>query len=870
MHINWVWDTDRAPDPTHPADFVILALVCIAVIFFFVAQALMFLRYKTTSVRSRRAWSLQLMILGSVTHIVAEYVTNAHIGHFTVFDTVRTFHCTFWDYWLKYGLGFNLWQVAQAGRLFAWFVTLELKTREVANTTSSYSVRVGDGDGNRKNQQHSAGDSANSTNGGGAEDHQVTVTLVETSHQAVAQDVVEESDRMITGVNPLDSFGIASGVENNRTQKRCCNTYCLCGGCFSAVYYALHKRRFGILILGMCILLGVPGILLCASVEITHSVQYSELYRWCVTHSQYVYATVVWLIVCVAILLILLWRMRKYDVRDSTSYRATRDSTVIGVFCLIVLIVANRFEVSVTWWGRCLQTTLVVILYVFSFLRLNWGMFRDAFVYGLWKENPHTREEILSDIEFVLSGDQSEPTWRGVQLARQTRSFFISIVQKLPLWSLPSSFNSNMDRALLTPHFAAQCVVSRSSDGKIHTMRSTAAGAQNPPSSSTGMTYVIDDDDDNFGNEGGDTSDSHRTSSSSYEFRHPIGDTSTDITSHDSLNMNDFEHVPLKDTNIDVHDLVQQVHNSTFTVCPAEVWDLYCMYSGYVRDVTDGNLRGAVMKLREILTAHFRIEDPDPCVVLQNDGAVVTNNDVPPPAAAAIVYSHVVHGVDNSQPNTNTTSTAGSSGTSSFGNHARGNALTASSIALASVGAVNFLAGNYPTSTPTTLSTSPATLYVSRDGGSANMTHRPLLLDRWTQPTTPVFARFFEINSPTTSSGSSSSASKPTTTNLPSETCVNITITRCGIHTLPVSDNHLRQMYVAAARCNEDLDMNDPLDCVQWMCDFLLGEVWLPYCTQNVKDFARYYKTERRKMALSVAMADELTSAPQMLRPTVV
>jgi len=294
------------------------------------------------------------------------------------------------------------------------------------------------------------------------------------------------------------------------------------------------------------------------------------------------------------------------------------------------------------------------------------------------------------------------------------------------------------------------------------------------------------------------------------------------------------------------------------------------MYVGYSRDVIDGNSRGAVMKLREILFAHFRIEDPDPCVVLQNDGAVVTTNDVTPPAAAAaIVYSHVVHGADNTTSNANTAS-AGSGGVSSFDNNARGNAITASSIALASVGAVGFLAGNYPTSTSATLMASPINQYVSRDG-AVNSTHRPLLLDRWTQPTTPVFARFFEINSPTTSSGSSSASDPTTAKNLSSDACVNITITRSGIHTLPVSDNHLRQMYIAAARCYEDLDMNDPLDCVQWMCDFLLGEVWLPYCTRNVKDFARCYKTERRKMALSVAMADELTSsAPQTLRPTVV
>lgn len=852
MHIEWIWDTDRAPDPMHVADFFIAALVALAVLFFLASQLLVLLRRNTVSVRARRWWSLELMILGSITHIVAEFVSNSHMGHMTWFDQVRTFHCTFWDYWFKYGLGFNLWQVGQAGRMFAWFVTLEMKTSAVPALGYSALQVVGpDGESNLTLPRHSASGNDGTTN--------QLISAKETS-SATRSDAVQ-------------SFSFNSGAVDGETSTPMRSapyvpSLCECGAirkAAAAVYGAVHKRRYGILVFFVCALLGLPGLLLCGAVELTHSIEYSAVYHWCVTHSEFVYITVGWLLACVMVLLLLLLRMRKYNARESTSYRATRDSTYIGVLCLVVLVIANRFEVSVTWWGRSLQTSLVIALYVFSYMRLNWGMFRDAFLYGLSKENPDAHESTLSDIECVLSGEDKEPTFTNIMRTIKSRTQFIQLLYQLPLWEVPSTFSSAMDPEQLTVHFAARCRAKFRSDGTMYVEKPGVRRLRLKDSQAQSDQFSIEDDDEL--DRDGDASSQHLGSDvRNYHFP-------TDAQ-HVGFGLmvempEEFRQVSLHEsplsttTRIHIPDIVRDAQNKAVEVCPSDVWLLYVAYANYCRLVDEQRMDEAISALRDILTTHFRLAEPPEERLLVNDPASVRQESSSSLANGTASLRGEPR--DIGVPSSETTQSPPSA--------------LIKPAWFAAAAATGMVYTPQPTSTTTTTTATtkaPVPLSVIASGSIAlddedevSYTRAPpvdhgnsvLLLDRKCHSTTRIFAQFFQVNLPERARSDGSvqnigNAVEP--------------LQHGGIHTLPLSNKHLREAYIAAAQCREDLDMYDPLDSVGWMCRFLLGDVWLTWCIHHVPNFYRMYKAERRAMATLVAMDDGLASRPQRVSVTMV
>lgn len=830
MHIEWVWDTDRAPDPTHVGDFFVLALVVITVLFFLGAQVLVLLRRNTASVRARRLWSLELMLLGSVTHIIAEFVSNAHVGHFTWFDSVRTFHCTFWDFWMKYGLGFNMWQVAQAGRLFAWFVTLEMKTNTVPTLENNVLQIVGESDGETASTL-------------GAQDSGVVMDDA-TSSDPTAQFINSARGGLRGTEDAVQSFGISgAGAEGAARSMPYIPRLCECTSLFAAIQWArtaLYKRRFGILTLFICVGFGVPGLLLCVAVEVTHSIEYSDVYHWCVTHSEFVYATVGWLLECVTVLMILLLRMRKYNARDSTSYRATRDSTYIGLLFLVVLVIANRFEVSVTWWGRSLQTMLVIALYTFSYVRLTWGMFRDAYLYGWTKENPDTHEATLSDIECVLSGEEKEVTFATIMRTSKSRAQFIQLLRRLPLWVLPSTFSSGMGQDQLTAQFAARCLAKIKGDGSMY-VEQPGARRLRALKTSTSHDFSVDDNELD-----GDSSAAANSVGSGY---HPLqhNDPSNyQFSMHGSNGL--MMDVPLHDPLSDSH-VIGVIHNaqtSIVEVCPADVWNLYVVYSNYRQLVEEMRMDEAIIALREILTYHFRLAEPPVERMLISDPASVQRDASPSVSSKASTESstNVIAQINKTQPRSE---------------HAR-------MIAAAATGVV------YPpsnasqsTHTPSSLDAIASRSITISDEPELRVTQESgttaLLLDRKCQSTTRVFAQFFEINRPERAQSSVPYSVTGDTGEV---------LEHGGIHTLPLTNVHLRAAYVAAAQCHEDLDMNDPLHSVGWMCEFLLNDVWLPWCMCHIPNFYRAYKVERRNMAMFVAMDDGLASRPTRPLVTVV
>jgi hypothetical protein len=837
MHINWVWDTDRAPDPTHIGDFFILAIVVLAVLFFLIAQLLVILRYNTTSVRARRGWSLELMIIGSITHILAEFVTNAHIGHNTWFDIIRTFHCTFWDYWMKYGLGFNLWQVGQAGRLFAWFVTLELKAN---------SMLVTDENGVYMINSHENG---------------LAPLLKDSSANAATKDAnVATTTQLVNTIeaksggsnggeyDAVESFSIGSG---NPVSSVVCGCNIL-KRLWRPIHQALYKRRFGLLILATCVGLATPGFVLCGAVELTHGTRYSEIYNWCVTNSEFVYATVAWLFVCVAILLVLLLRMRKYDGRESTSYCATRDSTYIGIICLIVLVILNRFEVSVTWWGRCLQTLLVVAMNVFSYARLCWGMFKDAYFYGICKENPQTQETTLSDLEDVLAGDDREPTFAGILRTKRSLIAFRTWVQKLPIWTVPSLFSSGMETSQLTKHLAIQCVAKKKPDGQFCMQPSGSRRLRIRNDSNVGTTahFAIEDDGDDDDQLLQDSHGRNNPHSSEYQF---VED-SNESSSSSSLmadSIDEFSQVPL-DLNRVSNTTLNQIQQSlahTIDICPADVWDLYDAYNKYRVKVEYSELHEAISDLRDILLRHFPLAEPPATLAFYNDEVKNENpieedkeenkTDLPNESQSSSTPLQPVNTQEDYQPLMLPTN---------FNN--------AGSIAASVVGMVF----------PLTFAAQMAPLN-SANRLQATLDNRPkpttgsLLLDRQQHPVARVFAQFFAVNRP--------ESCKLTEDKYSRENSLE-PIIRGGIHTLPMTNSDLRVAYIAAAQCSNELDMNDPLASIKWMCEFLLGEVWLPYCLVHDLTLTKLYKAERRLMAQTVAINEGLASRAPRLQVTVV
>lgn len=118
------WNWNAPPDESVACDMVVLVVVIGAVVYLLTGVVLAVARRHTPSMQTKRPWTVVLMVVGSVMHIVAEFVSNAHLASWDTAESVRNVHCTLWDFWFKYALGFNLWYVAQAARMFSWDAVL--------------------------------------------------------------------------------------------------------------------------------------------------------------------------------------------------------------------------------------------------------------------------------------------------------------------------------------------------------------------------------------------------------------------------------------------------------------------------------------------------------------------------------------------------------------------------------------------------------------------------------------------------------------------------------------------------------------------------------------------------------------------------
>lgn len=374
-------DTDRVPDLMTAADVVQLVIVVLALLFFLLAFVLLLLRLHLVSVRALRPWTLMFMIFGSVVHIVAEYISNAHMHGVGPADHLRNFHCTLWDFWMKYALGLNPWIAAPIVRLFAWWLCLR------------YQVTHGD--------------------------------------RRVGENT------FMSGSDPYEQRHAKTRYE------RLCEW--------------LRENRYKIFRTLFCVALLLPAVLLCIVVEATHGSRYSATYDWCLTRPVFVILVVLWLVFCEITLWLFLWLMKPYSALRCAAYRATRNSAIMGLACLVLLVLLNRLEVSVFWWGRVLTTSTVVFMHVATYLFVTWEMFYDAAKYGIRKDNPLVLDVHYDSMSRVINGTEDQYTLGELMRMQSSRSTFLTMVMTShELWLAPPSFSEQTPCDALTRQLASQ------------------------------------------------------------------------------------------------------------------------------------------------------------------------------------------------------------------------------------------------------------------------------------------------------------------------------------------------------------------------------------------------------------------------------
>lgn len=374
-------DTDRVPDLMTAADVVQLVIVVLALLFFLLAFVLLLLRLHLVSVRALRPWTLMFMIFGSVVHIVAEYISNAHMHGVGPADHLRNFHCTLWDFWMKYALGLNPWIAAPIVRLFAWWLCLR------------YQVTHGD--------------------------------------RRVGENT------FMSGSDPYEQRHAKTRYE------RLCEW--------------LRENRYKIFRTLFCVALLLPAVLLCIVVEATHGSRYSATYDWCLTRPVFVILVVLWLVFCEITLWLFLWLMKPYSALRCAAYRATRNSAIMGLACLVLLVLLNRLEVSVFWWGRVLTTSTVVFMHVATYLFVTWEMFYDAAKYGIRKDNPLVLDVHYDSMSRVINGTEDQYTLDELMRMQSSRSTFLTMVMAShELWLAPPSFSEQTPCDALTRQLASQ------------------------------------------------------------------------------------------------------------------------------------------------------------------------------------------------------------------------------------------------------------------------------------------------------------------------------------------------------------------------------------------------------------------------------
>ena len=102
-------DTDIPPNPYTQLDVAALLLLVVAGTWLAILSLLATTKGKTRRLEWVDLWPLLGMNLGAFMHILAAMVSNGLLVGIPTLDWLRNLHCSLWDFWLEFGLGFNLW-----------------------------------------------------------------------------------------------------------------------------------------------------------------------------------------------------------------------------------------------------------------------------------------------------------------------------------------------------------------------------------------------------------------------------------------------------------------------------------------------------------------------------------------------------------------------------------------------------------------------------------------------------------------------------------------------------------------------------------------------------------------------------------------
>ena len=111
MHFSWClqFDSDRPPLPYNELDVLVLVLLIFVTTWLGWLSLVAVVKWRSTRFNGFHIVSLLGMNIGAWVHIMAVAVSNGILVGVSQFDTLRNIHCSLWDFWAEFGIGFNVW-----------------------------------------------------------------------------------------------------------------------------------------------------------------------------------------------------------------------------------------------------------------------------------------------------------------------------------------------------------------------------------------------------------------------------------------------------------------------------------------------------------------------------------------------------------------------------------------------------------------------------------------------------------------------------------------------------------------------------------------------------------------------------------------
>ena len=137
VHVVLDFDTNVPPQETGPLDYVTVVFVALFELLMCVCMVGMYYYG-----RNNRESRVQLSIanacrcIGAGIHVFSTMMTNGHLTSFVVFEQLRNVHCTLWDFLGQFLFGFAVWFFGMVLHQVRWIALLEDLRDTMTNATS--------------------------------------------------------------------------------------------------------------------------------------------------------------------------------------------------------------------------------------------------------------------------------------------------------------------------------------------------------------------------------------------------------------------------------------------------------------------------------------------------------------------------------------------------------------------------------------------------------------------------------------------------------------------------------------------------------------------------------------------------------------